>query len=94
MTTLSLELIKGYDKNGTPFSAFLLCTEEDSKKFNKITETTSQLDLHNARIIYKMIGHVIDPQIVDNILGYIDKNPFLLEEETVELSGSDCQQHI
>jgi hypothetical protein len=59
----NIKLIKGFDKNKIPFSAFILLSDEENILSNNI-------DLTKYNIIYKTIGHNPDPKITELIFKY------------------------
>lgn len=65
----TLELVKGYDKNNVPFSAFILCNDEEKINLTK----NERIDLTKYNIIYKILGHKIDQKVIDSIIEYTIK---------------------
>jgi hypothetical protein len=64
-----IKIVKGYDKNNIPFSAFLLLSDEENINFDNTTN--NKIDLTKYNIIHKMIGHNVDKKIIENINEYI-----------------------
>lgn len=65
----SLKIIKGFDKNKIPFSAFVLCTKDDN---DIIINNMNSLDMSKMHIIYKQIGHDVNQKIYDDVITYIN----------------------
>ena len=68
----SIEIIKGYDRNHVPFSAFVLCDADERQEITAAVKSGKKpLDLTKACIIYKMVGHNVTQKIVDDVMGYL-----------------------
>lgn len=65
--TYSLKMVKGYKIN-IPFTIFILCDK------NKIEEqcSDSNTNLTKPIIVYKMIGHNVSEEIIDNVIKFIN----------------------
>ena len=60
-------LIKCYDKNKIPFSAFVLVSKEEEDKINI---KSNNIDLTKYNVIYKTIGHNPNTKIIELIKEY------------------------
>lgn len=85
---LSLEIVKGYDRNKVPFSAFVLCTDEDARNITEAASGKKSLDLSQLKIVYKIIGHNVDLKTQNDVIEYLHTHHY---EDTsssdVELGG-------
>jgi hypothetical protein len=63
----SIRLVKGYDRNKIPFSAVVLVPD------GELSCKGENIDLTKYDIIYKTIGHVVDPKLKELILEYTGK---------------------
>ena len=68
---LSLEIVKGYDRNKVPFSAFVLCTPEDARNIEEAENGKKSLDLSKLKIVYKIIGHNVDSKTQNDVIEYL-----------------------
>lgn len=96
MSKMSLEIIKGFDRNHTPFSAFVICSEEDCQRIEKAKTEKQKLDFSNLEIVFKITGHEISEKIHKDVLDYIQSknytyayNNILKQSQEIQRNGID-----
>lgn len=69
-----LEMIKGYDKNNIPFTAFILLNNEEKNNLSNLIFENKKINLTQYNIICKTIGHTVSQKVINEIIQTIKFN--------------------
>jgi hypothetical protein len=61
-----IRMLKGYDKNNRPFTAFCLLTNQQQKELSSDISCGIRFDLTKYKVFYQMEGHHISQQFIDD----------------------------
>lgn len=67
----SLQMIKGYDRRGTAFTAWILCDNQADAAIRIARDTNTRIDLTGLHIVYKILGHTVSEALLKDIREYL-----------------------
>jgi hypothetical protein len=91
MAKLSLEMIKGYDRSHTPFSAFVVCTAEDIENIEKAKAEGRQFDFSNLEIVCKIKGHDVSQKVQSDVVEYVQHKNYIYAYKNILDQSTEIQ---
>jgi|GEM_PF-2726483 hypothetical protein len=91
MAKLSLEMIKGYDRNSTPFSAFVVCTAEDMENIEKAKAEGKKFDFSKLEVVYKIRGHDISQKVQSDVMEYVQHKNYIYAYKNILDQSTEIQ---
>lgn len=76
-----LQIVKARDLNNECFSAFVLCTPEESKMIKTARAENMKFDLTKMKILYMIKGHEVSDQLLTDALEYLESHYNLISSD-------------
>ena len=73
MSLFTLEMIQGYDRAQTPFTAFVVCTQEEKTNLQKAKSQNIIINFKDYKVVYSIKGHQVNDSLQNLVLQYVNE---------------------
>jgi hypothetical protein len=70
-SNLHIRMLKGYERNNRPFTAFCLLTNQQHQKLSSDISCGIRFDLTKYNVLYQMEGHHISQQFINDFKEFL-----------------------